>query len=233
MTSLSVAGNPALKEYEVAVADVPPDIWRVADCLGGAEFIRETRIQHGAMFAWAVPSDKIVDEIATFTKAIVEIGAGTGYWAGMLSSAGVGIVAYDIAESNPDVMQTYTDRKYFAVEDGGPEMAAQHSERTLFLCWPPGTQTPVSQNMAFDSLTQYVGAGGESLVYIGEWRRHRNGTAAFFDLVDREFDLIGEPVTIRNWPGETGALRLYRKKAVTNNGHQDNSARTLSATPIS
>jgi hypothetical protein len=47
-------------------------------------------------FAWAVPSDEAIRTIAGL-GSIVEIGAGTGYWASLLELAGADIAAFDKA----------------------------------------------------------------------------------------------------------------------------------------
>lgn len=49
-------------------------------------------------YAWAVPSLEILHEIKSRAdgRGIIEIGAGSGYWAGLLNKIGVDIVAYDL-----------------------------------------------------------------------------------------------------------------------------------------
>ncbi len=77
------------------------------------------------------------------------------------------IVCYDIdAHDQPQTRKAMTGTKLHhifptKVHIGGPECAKQHSDRTLFLCWPP-TDDP----MAYDSLMSYY---GDRVVYVGEW----------------------------------------------------------------
>jgi hypothetical protein len=54
-------------------------------------------------FAWAVPNARALAIIAHFAP-IVEVGSGTGYWAGELKARGVDINAYDIDVSEPDTL---------------------------------------------------------------------------------------------------------------------------------
>src|SRR4051812_25298577 len=79
-------------------------------------------------YSWAVPSPEAVEEIARHSP-IIEIGAGTGYWAWLLSQAGSDVVACDANVVAPP--------HWFAVREGGPGVLSEHSERALFLCWPP------------------------------------------------------------------------------------------------
>ena len=46
------------------------------------------------LFSWAIPSDEALDTIARYAP-IVEVGAGTGYWAKLLEDRGVDIAASD------------------------------------------------------------------------------------------------------------------------------------------
>lgn len=49
-------------------------------------------------YAWAIPSPESIDWIISYLngRPVVEVGAGTGYWAWLLSQAGVDVNAYDI-----------------------------------------------------------------------------------------------------------------------------------------
>ena len=50
-------------------------------------------------YSWAIPSPRTVDWLGQCLagRSVVEIGAGTGYWAWMLSQKGIQVTAYDIA----------------------------------------------------------------------------------------------------------------------------------------
>jgi hypothetical protein len=49
-----------------------------------------------AKTAWAVPSEAALNRILE-CGPVVEVGAGTGYWAALLANRGGNIIAYDIA----------------------------------------------------------------------------------------------------------------------------------------
>jgi hypothetical protein len=48
------------------------------------------------MYSWAVPTDEAIAAIANASPfGVVEVGAGTGYWAMLLRHRGVDVLAYD------------------------------------------------------------------------------------------------------------------------------------------
>jgi hypothetical protein len=104
-------------------------------------------------------------EIQTLVEhsPIVEIGAGTGYWARLATEAGADIVAYDsrppVAGRKKVVAWAEETGTYFPVRRGGPGMVRFHQDRTLFLCWPPH-----GHDMAIDSLRRYEGGNRHTLV---------------------------------------------------------------------
>ena len=111
------------------------------------------------LYAFAVPNKAALDELATVSP-IVEVGAGTGYWASLLRSQGVDVVAYDsIPPSSEDSSNASFGRRRSKQKRGSPTMneyhgaAAQFTEvlrgsadmlgsasdasHALFLCYPP------------------------------------------------------------------------------------------------
>jgi hypothetical protein len=70
---------------------------------------------------------------------IVEVGAGTGYWANRLRLLEVDIVAYDQAPPDGEAVNRYHARTetWMPVLEGDQTVLLRHSDRALFLCWPP------------------------------------------------------------------------------------------------
>lgn len=143
-------------------------------------------------FAWAVPNRAAIEALAS-RKRIVEIGAGTGYWAWLLRQAGADILAYDLEPNQPP--------RWTEVESGDSSLAASHPDRTLLLCWPP-----LDDLMAEKTLKQFT---GDSLAYVGE-HRGRMATPGFFDALERDFKPV-ETIEIPRWPGHEDRLRLYER----------------------
>lgn len=138
-----------------------------------------------SMYSWAIPDDSALGILARYAP-IIEIGAGTGYWAWLLRKWGVDILAFDHCppthrghanqhHNNPDAIGLcWTD-----VQLGGPEQLPRYPERTLFLCWPP-YDTP----MASECLRLY---SGDTLIYVGEVEGGVTGDPDFHRQLAREW----------------------------------------------
>ncbi len=135
---------------------------------------------------------------------IVELGAGTGYWACLLRRRGVDCVAYDLAPPdrmpNPNRFRALT---WTHVEPGDVDTLAAHSDRALLLCWPS-----YRASFAARALGAY---SGTTLVYIGEPAGGHTADDAFFARLDREWFAV-EHVALPNWPGTRDALTVYRRR---------------------
>lgn len=92
---------------------------------------------------------------------IVEVGAGTGYWALKLRLLDVDIVAYDQAPPDGEAMNRYHARTetWVQVLEGDQTVLCRTPDRTLFLCWPP------LYSSLGDCLSYYE---GEAVAYIGD-----------------------------------------------------------------
>ena len=133
-------------------------------------------------YSWAVPDMAALERIAALGP-VIEIGAGTGYWAYLLREMGVDVKAFDVAPVDAvGVRNGYHNgaEAWTKVCRGGPERAAYNPERTLFLCWPPYA-TP----MAYHALKCYT---GDTLVYVGEDSGGCTGDHKFHELLEREWD---------------------------------------------
>lgn len=133
-----------------------------------------------ARYGFAVPTDESVAAIADCSPAgVIEIGAGTGYWAELLRDHGVDVIAYDI---DPPPSPT---NKWFAgtapwhpVAVGAEDVVSQFPERTLLLVWPTRNET-----WPADAIELFHQAGGTRLVYIGEGPGGRSGDDRFHALL--------------------------------------------------
>ena len=198
---------------------------------GGDKWLSATEMDykliHGVLFlnridlcveySWAVPDKRSLDIITKYSP-VVEVGAGTGYWASLLSKNGCDITTYDIAPVSSGIenqwhtsepkFEIYEDKviekptnEYFSVimcdEDFTPD-----KDKTLMLCWPP-YDTP----MAVDYLRRYK---GNHVIYIGE-----------FDGCNANDDFFGELSTcwqaidthdVPQWYGIHDVLEVYERK---------------------
>ena len=144
--------------------------------------IAKERVMIGQNWAWSVPSNAALKILADESNrpgcsGLVELGAGNGYWASVLLSRGVDIVAYDTptwkSEFNPehaavagktDGEKLIGDKIYSSIiTEGGPQAVSLHADRALILMWPD-----------YGGVGTYGSAcvrrfAGETLITVGEW----------------------------------------------------------------
>jgi hypothetical protein len=111
------------------------DIGCLPDAADDAE---ESLLMLAQHYAYVLPSDSALAMLAGLGP-LVEIGAGTGYWAHRLRSIGVDIVAFDQAPVDGERANRYhrPTRPWTHVEQGDQTVLSDHADRALFLCWPP------------------------------------------------------------------------------------------------
>jgi len=132
--------------------------------------------------AWAVPNKEAIETIIKLSP-VVEIGAGTGYWASLVHDGGGIIDAYDKCPPLTCKNSYHGKVQYYEVKKGGFEVLTRprYKNWSLFLCWPPGNE------MALKSLVNFK---GKHVIYAGEWKFGCNATDAFFDSLENRFDAI-------------------------------------------
>ena len=112
---------------------------------------RGVRRKLARAYSWAVPDTAALDAIAQHSpRGVVEIGAGGGYWAGLLRGRGVDVVAYD-----PDP----TAGRWSPVLAGYHTAVADHPDRVLLLVWPSYEQPWTDRVVDL--------YGGETVIYVG------------------------------------------------------------------
>lgn len=127
-------------------------------------------------YGFAVPSTDAADAIREVSpRGVVEIGAGTGYWAAFLASHGIDVVAFD-----PHPAPVYTSdwfagtEPWFEVLHGDHSVVAEHPGRSLLVIWPTRDET-----WPLDAIDLYASAGGATVCYVGEGPGGRTGDDAF------------------------------------------------------
>ena len=165
------------------------------------------RIDLCVEYAWAVPDKRGLDIITKYSP-ICEVGAGTGYWASLLSKNGCDITAYDVAPVSSGIENQWhtkireeTTNEYFPVimceEDFTPD-----KDKTLMLCWPP-----YNTSMAVDYLRRY---DGDYVIYIGEFDGC-NANDDFFGELSACWQAI-DVYDVPQWDGIHDVLEVYERK---------------------
>lgn len=158
-------------------------------------------------FAWAVPNQKAI-ELLVKHSPIVEIGAGKGYWADLVHRWGGNIIGYDKAIGEDGLYQLFHEDGKFVkpwfhgVFKGGPEDVKKHSDRSLFLCWPP-----LGDPMAADALKAYT---GDTVIYVGEYDGCC-GSSEFFEILEKDWEEV-ETLDIPQFPCMHDYMWVYKRK---------------------
>ena len=161
-----LAGNPYLEAWERSMAGARPV---------------EDPDELVATFGFAVPTPEALLLIAAHSpQGVIELGAGTGYWARMLHEHHVDVVAYDIAPPPSEHNTWFAGRHtWFRVEVGDERVVAMHPERTLLLVWPTW-----NESWAADAAKLHLDNSGRYLVYVGERPGGRTGDLRLHALLD-------------------------------------------------
>ncbi len=128
-------------------------------------------------------------------RQLLEVAAGSGLWARLLTEAGVPVVATDSGAG--------LQPAWFPVEIADAQIAVRsHPECTvLLLCWPPFNET-----CAFRALGAFK---GDLLVYVGDPRF--TADKAFHDLLRKSWQ-CHETIPLPSWPGLDDGLHLYVRR---------------------
>ncbi|GAB2853514.1 hypothetical protein GCM10027176_65320 [Actinoallomurus bryophytorum] len=170
-------------------------------------FARELPVGHHLLtkrYSWAIPSPGDIAWLGDVLgrRGLVEIGAGSGYWAWQARQAGIDVIAYEPADS---AANAYTDgTEYSTVLREGHSVARHHPDRALMLCWPTH-----NDSWATSTLDAYA---GDVFVYIGQPRGGVCADDAFFGLLDRAWTPVGSSARHVSWRHAGSTMTAYRRR---------------------
>lgn len=149
-------------------------------------------------FSWSVPTPEAIALIKALGP-VVEMGAGTGYWAALLRNAGVDVVAFDKEPGENNWCNClWTDVKYGLP----PALKRVNRDRNLLLSWPPHQDPMGSQSIKYFQ--------GEHVFYVGEWKGC-TGDDALFNRLERDFvKLVG--LALPQWDGVHDDMTVWKRK---------------------
>lgn len=171
----------------------------------GKETAWEARRRLVAQFAWAIPNAEAIDTLVAFSRecgnGLLEVGAGTGYWAWKIHNRGGTILATDHHRPTKGENEFGHNARYIDITKVDAVQAVRAwPDRLLFMCWPP-FDTP----MAKDALRAYQ---GPSFAIVGEPAGGCTGCGEFWNDVESEWKLRKE-VEIPQWEGIHDALFIF------------------------
>ncbi|MFV0524925.1 MAG: hypothetical protein ACK5RL_10525 [Acidimicrobiales bacterium] len=131
-------------------------------------------------YGFAVPDEVALAAIARHAPAgVVEIGAGTGYWAAQLAGHGLDVAAYDPQPApSPDNRWFAGAEPWFELTTADHRVVERHPDRLLLLVWPTRNET-----WAAEAIESYAAAGGDRVAYVGEGPGGRTGDDRFHALL--------------------------------------------------
>lgn len=145
-------------------------------------------------YAWGIPNQQAV-ELIVENDPVVEIGAGSGYWAYLVDEGGGDILAFD----NND--REY-EEEWFNVNYGSAEIATEFPDRSLFLCWPE-----YHNEMGEIAVENY---DGQCIILVGESISGCTGTTDMYRMIESTYELENT-IEIPNWFGIRDKLHLYKR----------------------
>ena len=130
---------------------------------------------------------------------LLEVGAGTGYWAMELSQAGVNIVATD-----PTPGMFYESSPLWSRIDavGGTEALEKYPGRNLLLCWPDRDRWP--GDVLAECSSKYV-------IHVGEGRDGCTGDDRMFDLLESRY-LLEQELEIPRFREIHDRVEIWRRR---------------------
>ena len=176
------------------------------------------RFRVAAWSAFACPSDAAVNALKVFSHGcgLMEMGAGVGYWAMVLRSAGVDVLAYDkippsssSSSSGKASVKQMASNEYHGRFDEWSEVlygdaaTGRDTNRVLMLCYPPPNDP-----MAVRTLRGFTGS---RLAYVGEILGD-TGTVDFELLLASEWNLTHDPIILPNFGNTCYSLTLWTRK---------------------
>ncbi len=172
-----------------------------------ASLLIEHRHDFVSQYSFTIPYYDILAKVASYSP-IVEIGAGSGYWARCLNEMGADVIAYDSFPPGEhgswewDSWKSWFDESWFDVIEHDESAAALHPDRTLFLAWP----MPMNL-MAYNALCHYKNAGGKTLIFIGDPHPGSSGDENFYRMLAGQREI--ENISLYSWPGISEKLIIY------------------------
>ncbi|MBC6469354.1 hypothetical protein [Actinomadura alba] len=156
-------------------------------------------------YSWAIPSPGDIAWLGRMLgrSGLVEIGAGSGYWAWQARQAGIDVLAY---EPSDPADNGYSDGiEYVTTLRGDHTAAGRHPDRALLLCWP-------SQDDPWAALA-LAAYRGDLLIYIGEGPGGHCADDGFFELLSSRWTRVGSSPHHVPWSRTRCTMTAYRRTA--------------------
>jgi hypothetical protein len=143
-------------------------------------------------------------ELVKSFSPILEVGAGSGYWAHELQLAGAIVKATDPGAGSYRSFG-YWKKLWAEVERlDAVEAVSQYPDWTLLTVWPD----LAPPTWPLEMLHEYA---GPTVLYVGEGHGGCTGSDEFHELLEEKFDLVSE-INIPQFDGIHDRLFVYQRK---------------------
>jgi hypothetical protein len=152
-------------------------------------------------YSYVLPDARSL-EILCCLGPLIEMGAGTGFWAHRLQARGADVIAFDQAPPDGEAANRYHHRAptWTEVRPGDHTVLPAYPGRALFLCWPP------LFSALGDCLSFY---SGDTVACIGDGGYR---TARLRDLDETFTQVAVRPVqALDPFPGIPATLSIWRR----------------------
>jgi len=157
-------------------------------------------------FSFAIPTEEAINELIKYNP-LIEIGAGTGYWAYLINKYGGDIIAFDNNERDDEwnnvSKEKYFKKNWFDVKYGNEKMILNFPNRTLFMCW-----IEYGSEIGLECLKLYK---KNYFLYIGEDGGGCCATDSFFDYLKKHWKLK-KTINIPQWSGIRDYFNIFKRK---------------------
>lgn len=150
-------------------------------------------------YSWAVPDERVIPYLAEFGE-IVEIGAGSGYWANCVNKEGGKVMPYDI--DPPETKDMGGDAWTHVERANVFNMDDEIFEYPILLVWPA-----LNEGVA----TEVADRGAPHILYVGEPRGGCTAEDEFFDLLDKRYGLVAR-IELPSYAGINDDFYHYVRK---------------------
>jgi hypothetical protein len=151
-------------------------------------------------YSSAIPNDDAIVALLNLSP-IVELGAGTGYWAWLIQQAGGEVVAIDKSPSS---------KQWTKVISGNELSLSQYANRTLLLCCPPWDMAYNAIKLCSNKRVIYVGAKKIGTYSVIDDLNHSNEDK-FFGLLAKNFNQTNHIVTPQR-QGTRDSMWVFERK---------------------
>ena len=164
------------------------------DCWNHRQIIIKTH-------SFSIPTEESLDKIKLY-HPLLEVGAGTGYWAYEMRKKTIDVIATDISPE-PLSNQYKFSKTWTPVEAlSAIDAVRKYPDRTLFVSWPT-----LGESWITEALKEYK---GEYFVFAGEGDGGCTADDAFFDLLEKEW-VVKEYISLLCWPGIHDSMSIFQR----------------------